>query len=177
MAETPEAPVPPSSPEINMEDAYSFIPVPPPGKPSPYAVKPEQWNTFFEELAKTGVTAKACRKASISQFTVHYHTYKSPLFALRVKICKEIGAEALEAEAFRRAVKGVKRDIFWQGGVCGTETVYSDMLLTFLLKGAKPEKYKERVASENVNLNTDVKSNDARDAELRARIAQKLLKD
>ena len=163
--------------EVNMEDAYSFVPTPPPGKQSVYAITADKWNLFFETLAETGVTRKACRKAGVSVFAVHYHSYKSPLFALRMKICRELGAEALEAEAFRRAVDGIKRDIFWQGGVCGTETVYSDALLMFLLKGSKPEKYKDRVASENINLNTDVKANDAKDAELRARIAQKLLKD
>lgn len=163
--------------EVNLEDAYSFVPTPTPGFEYASKTTPEQWNTFFEELAKTGVTAKACRKSGVSQFAVHYHTFKTPLFALRVKICKELGAEALEAEAFRRAVKGVKKDIFWQGGVCGTETVYSDMLLTFLLKGAKPDKYKDRVASENVNLNANLDNKDAKAEELRSRIAQKLLRD
>src|SRR5215468_7479743 len=53
-------------------------------------------------------------------------------------------AEILEDEAIRRAVEGVPKGVHYQGQECGTETVYSDGILMFLLRGANPEKYRER---------------------------------
>ena len=164
-------------PEPNWEDAFGFIPQPDPKCPMNDSITPDEWEKFFFEYAKIGVLRRACKRAGISPTSVYYHQQKNPLFAMRLKIYRDIGGDALEEEAFRRAVEGVKRDIFWQGGVCGTETVYSDSLLAMLLKGSKPEKYKDRVASENVNLNANVPDNDARGVELRARIAAKLLKE
>lgn len=161
--------------ELNPEDAYNYLPPTAP-KYSKAPISQEAWAMFFEELAKTGVTARACRKSGISVFSVHYYSYKYPLFALRMKICRELGAESLEAEAFRRAVDGVKRGVYWQGAHIATERVYSDLLLTFLLKGAKPDKYRERVSTENTNVNVDVPMDEASEDAMRARIAQKLLR-
>jgi hypothetical protein len=53
-------------------------------------------------------------------------------------------AAILEEEAVRRAVKGCRRDVFYQGIKCGEELVYSDTLMIFLLKGMKPATYRER---------------------------------
>jgi hypothetical protein len=57
----------------------------------------------------------------------------------------EQAGERLEQEARRRAVEGTKKNVYYQGEPCGVNTEYSDTLLIFLLKGAKPEKYAERV--------------------------------
>ena len=38
--------------------------------------------------------------------------------------------------------------MFYKGAETGTVRKYSDALLTLLLKGAKPDKYKDRVQSE-----------------------------
>ena len=43
--------------------------------------------------------------------------------------------DALEAEARRRAVEGVRKPVFYQGVICGWVGEYSDTLLIFLLKG------------------------------------------
>ncbi len=52
--------------------------------------------------------------------------------------------DILEGEAWRRAVQGVERPIHYQGAQVDTIREYSDTLLIFLLKGARPEKYRER---------------------------------
>jgi hypothetical protein len=70
----------------------------------------------------------------------------------------EAAADALESEARRRAVDGVERPVYQGGVMVGTVTEYSDNLLTFLLKGVRPEKYRERI-----HLLTE----DAVDAEIR----------
>lgn len=53
-------------------------------------------------------------------------------------------AEHLEAEARRRAVEGVVKPVYYKGQEVGAVREYSDTLLIFLLKGAMPEKYRER---------------------------------
>lgn len=59
------------------------------------------------------------------------------------------GAEALEQEAFRRAVEGTDKPIVHLGVITDTIKEYSDTLLIFLLKGRLPEKYKDRVQQDN----------------------------
>jgi hypothetical protein len=69
-------------------------------------------------------------------------------FAASVQQCKVEAIDRLEAEARQRAVEGVRREkgVYYDGVRVATEveTVYSDTLLIFLLKGLAPEKYRER---------------------------------
>ncbi len=52
--------------------------------------------------------------------------------------------DRLESEARRRAVAGVNEPVYYQGEVVGTVKKHSDTLLIFLLKGAMPDKYRDR---------------------------------
>jgi len=56
----------------------------------------------------------------------------------------ERGIEAMESEARRRAVAGVQETVWYEGIKCGTRQRYSDNLLMFLLKAARPDTYAER---------------------------------
>ena len=49
----------------------------------------------------------------------------------------------MEEEARIRAMFGVKQPVFYKGEVCGSVRKYSDVLLIFLLKGLRPEVYRE----------------------------------
>ena len=55
-----------------------------------------------------------------------------------------MAADQLEHEAIRRAVDGVDRPVFFKGRQIAMLKEYSDTLLIFMLKGLRPEKYKER---------------------------------
>lgn len=66
-----------------------------------------------------------------------------PQFAADWDKAKAIGLEALEDEATRRAFEGTSKPVFHLGTVCGTIREYSDTLTIFLLKGGKPEKFRE----------------------------------
>jgi hypothetical protein len=59
---------------------------------------------------------------------------------------KEEAAQTLEDEAIRRAHDGVLEPKFWKGKLVGAVRVYSDALLMFMLRGARPERYRERSA-------------------------------
>ena len=56
---------------------------------------------------------------------------------------REGAADTLEAEARRRAIEGVEEPVFHKGEQVGTLRKYSDVLLIFLLKGARPERYRD----------------------------------
>ncbi len=55
-------------------------------------------------------------------------------------------AERLEDEARRRGMLGVEEPVFYEGRRVDVIRKYSDTLLIFLLKGAKPEKYRDNIA-------------------------------
>ena len=59
-------------------------------------------------------------------------------------MAKQRGAEVLEDELRRRAFEGVPEPIYHQGLEVGTVQKYSDTLGIFLIKGAMPEKYRDR---------------------------------
>ena len=56
----------------------------------------------------------------------------------------KIGIELLEDEAQRRAFHGTKKPVYQGGKLVGHIQEYSDTLLIFLLKGKKPDVYKDR---------------------------------
>lgn len=57
----------------------------------------------------------------------------------------------LETEAHRRAFKGTEEGVWYKGKLVGTETKYSDRLMEVLLRGERPEKFRD-----NVKLNADI---------------------
>ena len=74
----------------------------------------------------------------------HLWLKRDPIYAEAFAYARQLGVEALEEEAVRRARDGVERAVWYQGEEVGKEQVYSDVLLIFLLKGNMPEKYRER---------------------------------
>ncbi len=110
---------------------------------------PEKEIAFLAALASTGSVTKACAAAGLeSRNTVYEWRKTDPDFAKRWEEARAIGMEALEDEAIRRAHDGVDEPVFHQGVAVGTVRKYSDTLLIFLLKGAKPDVYRDRVSTE-----------------------------
>lgn len=61
----------------------------------------------------------------------------------------EAAADMIESEAVRRAVNGVRKNVWYKGEIVGEEIQYSDSLLAMLVKAAKPDKYAERQKNES----------------------------
>ncbi len=80
----------------------------------------------------------------------------SPAYAVCFESMKEFVIQAMEDEAVRRAYEGVKEDVFYQGNVCGEKQVYSDGLLMFMLKAARPDVYRERTS---IDMQTPIDAN------------------
>jgi hypothetical protein len=109
-----------------------------------------QLQAYLDALAETGVRSTATAKAGISYKVVHARR-SDPVFAEAEALALEQAADAMEVEARRRAMEGVENIRFEGKGEDRREyieTRYSDTLMIFLLKGARPDKFKDRVASE-----------------------------
>ena len=99
---------------------------------------------FLEVLATMCNVTHAAWTAGISRSRVYDIRKEDAEFAAAWDNAIEEGADALELEARRRALEGVKEPVFYKGEVCGHVLRYSDTLLMFLLKAHRPEKYRER---------------------------------
>lgn len=104
---------------------------------------------FLAAFAECGNVTRACELSGVPRCD-HYRWKRTDLkYAEFFSQAEEQAGDRLEAEARRRAVKGVNEPVFYQGAQCGVVRKYSDTLLIFLLKGARPEKYKDRQAHEH----------------------------
>ena len=99
---------------------------------------------FLEVLRARANVSEAAVSANIARTTAYAWRETDPEFASEWDDALEAAADALEAEAWRRAVHGIQRPLTWRGAVTGTVTEYSDRLLECLLRAHRPEKYRER---------------------------------
>jgi len=106
---------------------------------------PKKREAFLTELSSTnGNVSQACAAAGISRTAAYAWRTKDEDFATAWDDTVEASTEALEQEIYRRAHQGVDKPVFYQGAECGTVREYSDTLAMFILKGRRPEKYRER---------------------------------
>lgn len=134
--------------------------------------RPPRWEkAFLASLSKLGNVRLACEASEIDRRTAYNRRGADPDFAKAWDDALDQAADLLEEEARRRAYEGVRRYKFDRGrpimvSVVGddglavkdkdgnlelvpyVEHEYSDTLLIFLLKGIRPEKYRERGALE-----------------------------
>ena len=99
---------------------------------------------FLNVFKRTGNVSYAAHEAGIHRTTHHKIWMKDPEYAAQFASAREEAVDVLEHEALRRAVQGVEEPVFYQGEVCGHVRKHSDTLLIFLLKGNRPEKFRER---------------------------------
>lgn len=99
---------------------------------------------FIEALRSTGNISKAAKLVKIDRKTVYNWKEADTAFSKQWEKALDEASDLLEDEAKRRAYEGVKKPIYQGGKRVGFVKEYSDTLLIFLLKGAKPEKYRER---------------------------------
>jgi len=101
---------------------------------------------FLAAYRETGNVRVACIAAQISRSSHYRWLEQSSDYAQEFEQAKKDAVDVLEAEARRRAVEGWEEPVGWyKGQAGGTVRKYSDILLMFLLKGAAPEKYRERL--------------------------------
>lgn len=113
-------------------------------------VTPEKKAAFCAALvASGGNVSRACQAIDVARITAYDWRSADPEFAAAWDKAKSIGLDSLEDEATRRAYEGTDKPVFYQGVQCGTIREYSDTLTIFLLKGGKPEKYRDNARFEH----------------------------
>lgn len=105
--------------------------------------KRQQQKDFLVELEKCGNITAACKLSKIDRKAV-YRWKADPAFIVEFEESLSLGIDAIEDEATRRAFEGVKKPVFQQGRRVGYVQEYSDTLMIFLLKGRRPEIFKDR---------------------------------
>lgn len=109
-------------------------------------VKERNWKKpFLEILAECGNVSEACRAADISRVTVYELKKTDRLFAEEWENSIQESADTLEREAWRRAYEGVEEPVFYQGKQVALVRKKSDLLIIFLLKAIRPEKFREKL--------------------------------
>ena len=112
--------------------------------PMSQRVTPKKEALFLGALADLGHVGQAAQRTGITVRTWYRHRREDAAFAAAwEQALGEAMDTLLEPEAVRRAVHGVLKPVYQGGKRVGSVREYSDTLLIFLLKGGKPEKYRE----------------------------------
>lgn len=104
---------------------------------------------FIDELRKRGNVSEAAAASGIGRRTAYELRDRDPDFAAAWEDAINAAVDAMEGEAWRRAVEGVDEPVFGrvakdEDGQIGVIRKYSDSLMQTLLKAHRPEKYRER---------------------------------
>lgn len=102
-------------------------------------------SAFLQALIRTGGKVnEAARMAGYADASnLRIFRRKDTLFAKAWDDALVAAGDLLEDEAIRRAVDGVREAIYYKGDVVDFRLRFSDQLLMFLLKGIRPEKFRE----------------------------------
>ena len=103
---------------------------------------------FIEALRQTANVSGSALIVGRSRAAVYAARDSSETFRRQWDDAIEDATDALELEARRRAFSGVEEPVYYKGQVVGGVRKYSDVLLIFLLKAHRPEKYRENVRVE-----------------------------
>ena len=110
------------------------------------------WKSLFlAELAETGNVAYACAAAKISRSTVYITRNEDAEFAEAWFHAIETNTDTMEAEAYRRGMKGVDEPVFYKGDKVADVRKYSDTLLIFMLKSRRPDKFRDNATIVNIS--------------------------
>lgn len=103
---------------------------------------------FLAAYRENGNITLSAEQIGIARRTHYDWLASDPDYAAAFADAENHAIDRLEQEARRRAVEGTEKPVYQGGKRVGAVREYSDTLLIFLLKGARPEKYRERISTE-----------------------------
>lgn len=107
-------------------------------------------DSFLETLKNTANIRLSCEVAGVTRKVVDCRRKSDPEFEEHFNEARDDAIDTLEAAALSRARDGVERikTVYYQGKPIGTETIreYSDLLMIFLLKANRPDKYRDQIS-------------------------------
>lgn len=98
---------------------------------------------YLEALGSCANVTIAAKIAGVTRQAVFY-ARSDDEFAKAEKVAIDRGIDLVEASAFKSAVYGDLKPVYHQGILCGEVLEYSDAMRSLLLKGRRPEVYKDR---------------------------------
>lgn len=110
---------------------------------------PKTRTEFLEAIKVTCNITKACEMSGLSRTSAYDWREDDKEFAADWQKALDVASDMLEEEAIRRAKDGTQKPVYQQGNLVGHVQEYSDTLMIFLLKGAKPKKYGDKVNLEH----------------------------
>lgn len=124
---------------------------------------PEKEAQFLAALSETASVTKSCELSDIARASIYEWRDADPEFRERWEAALDVGTDALEDEAVRRAKDGTLKPVFYQGEECGHIREFSDTLMIVMLKARRPDRFKERTSTEimgNIAVTTGVPRGD-----------------
>jgi hypothetical protein len=104
---------------------------------------------FLKELEECGIVSHAAKKAGVGRTFVYEQRKEDTEFAAQWDEAVEVAMDGMEHEAWRRGRKGVLKPVYQNGKKVGVIREYSDTLLMFMMKGGRPEKFRERTETQH----------------------------
>lgn len=95
----------------------------------------------------------ACRQVMVSPMFVAAWMKDDAEVRVKLQEAERVGTLQIESEAIRRAVRGYEKPVFYKGAEVGSETVYSDGLMSTILKGRLAERYDNRGEAGGITVN------------------------
>lgn len=108
---------------------------------------------FLEALAEVPNLARAACRAGVMLSQVQAQIENDAPFAECVEMAKAVASGVAEEEAFRRAVHGRLKGIYYQGMKMADEVEYSDQLMVKTLEANDPKFQPKSKQDANINLN------------------------
>ena len=106
----------------------------------------QKMEKFTLELRAYGNPTRAAQAAGITRRQAYNWRATYPGFAKVWSMAMNMAIDDLESEARRRAFEGIVKQVGWYKGQAGGKVrEYSDLLLMFLLKAYRPDKFKDRI--------------------------------
>lgn len=125
----------------------------PQAEPSPFGeIRHRKKRGFLAAYAELGTVTHAAIAAKVDRSSHQLWMKEDEEYVAAFGVAEEMANDAYEHEARRRAVTGIDKPVGFHKGVSLTTIKeYSDTLLIFLMKGAMPEKYRDRVEVSGVD--------------------------
>jgi hypothetical protein len=100
---------------------------------------------FISALSVHGNVTVAADQTGITRQWAYNVRNSDEAFKAEWDAALEEASDRIEYAAYTRAVDGLEKGIYYKGDKVDTEREYSDTLMAMMLKGTKPEKYRERI--------------------------------
>lgn len=107
---------------------------------------------YLVALSRSWNFAQAALAAGVDRGTGYnwrQNVPPDPAFMTALTEANNLFVERAEAEMWRRGIDGVEKPVYQQGRMVGTVREFDTTAAIFMLKGAKPDKYRDRFGLEH----------------------------